>query len=666
MKSIFAIWRYLKHYKKGFFIAIFAMITVQFLSLLAPLMVKSILDDHLVSIQEPWYEVDQYYENSIFFNDKYFTQEIENEFVYTIVTINGKNYMIEGIVADGVRSFAHEQLVVNNGGNLEYYDVVPLGATYTQAFYQPVLKPITILLILLVVRYILQIVFLYIQRTATTMVMVSIVQDARLDASKALSRLPMDYFENEPAGKIASRIVTDVNGLINLFNILMNLMINATFAIVFAYIGMFYLNWQLALLSFIVFPIIYVWLKYFVKRLRDTAEKSNESRSLITAQLNEIINGVGVLQVFNYKDQTIQTFNEISRNYQVEQLKEQKLHLAIGWNLIRLLGALITAFIVLYFGYNEITVIGFTATAGLIYAYNDYLTRLIEPVMILFREIGNYQHALVRTKRILTLIDGKQEDDTNYMIPRYEGKIVFDNVWFSYHKNTPVLKGVHLDIKPGEMVGIVGHTGSGKSTLMNLLLRFYDMKDGDLGSIFIDDVNINTHPKRAYRQHIGIILQDPVMFKGTIADNIRFGSTASDEQIEDVLRRIGGSRLIDKFEHGIFQQIVRGGTNLSIGEKQIISFARVVLHNPAILIMDEATANIDTQTEKMIQDALELVKQNRTTIVIAHRLSTIKKANKIVVLDNGLKAEEGTHESLLKAKGIYAHMYRSQVSENLY
>jgi ATP-binding cassette subfamily B protein len=212
------------------------------------------------------------------------------------------------------------------------------------------------------------------------------------------------------------------------------------------------------------------------------------------------------------------------------------------------------------------------------------------------------------------------------------------------------------------MVGLVGHTGSGKSSLMSLLMRFYDLKTTDMGKIYIDDIDIETFSKRSFRTHVGIILQDPVMFKGTIADNVKFGNhQVSDEEVEKVIREIGGSKLLDKLEHGVLQMITRGGGNLSVGEKQIISFARAVIHDPAILVMDEATANIDTETETMIQQALETVKKGRTMIVIAHRLSTIKNADKIVVLENGIKVEEGRHKDLLSKNGVYANIYRSQI-----
>jgi len=387
--------------------------------------------------------------------------------------------------------------------------------------------------------------------------------------------------------------------------------------------------------------------------------------SMITAQLNEIINGINILQIFNFRKDTEIRFNQLTSDFMKEKVSENILHLSIGWNMIRLIGALVTSVIVLYFGNGYLNVVGFVVTAGTIYAYNDYLTRLIEPVGTLFREIGNLQHAMVKTERIFKIIDGEQEDGSLSNIERFKGHVVFDNIWFSYNEGTPILKGINLDIKEGQMIGLVGHTGSGKSSLMNLLLRFYDLKETDMGKISIDGVDISTHSKRSYRQHVGIVLQDPAMFKTTIAENIRFGKDVSDEEIERIIRSIGGSKLIDKLEDGIHTKITRAGRNLSVGEKQIISFARAVVHNPAILVMDEATANIDTETETMLQEALEKVKEGRTMIVIAHRLSTIKNADKIVVLENGIKVEEGKHQDLLSKNGVYANIYRSQIKTEL-
>lgn len=661
MKTMKKVWRYIAKYKKLLTITLIAMLIVQALGLLAPLIVKSILDDYLVGIERPWYEVSKE-EQQVTYSGRYFSQDVISDDVISIVIFEGKYYIVEDSVVRGNKDLNGTTLTIVSQEGITYnYEALRLTKEEVVSFYQPFVKPLVILIIILTVRFFLQTIFTYIQRITTSMINVNIVRDARKDAVKALQKMPMTYFETEPAGKIANRIISDVSGMMNLFSTIMNLLVNASLAVIFAYIGMFYLDSKLALLTFIIFPVVYIWLKYFTKRLNKIAVKVNEQSSMLTAQLNEIINGINILQIFNFRNQTEQKFNQLSNEFMQEKVKENILHLSIGWNMIRLLGALVTAVIVLYFGSGYLTVAGFVVSAGIIYAYNDYLSRLIEPVGTLFREIGNLQHAMVKTDRIFKIIDGEQEDGSFDVIPRFKGDVKFDNIWFSYSEGNPVLKGIDLDIKAGEMVGLVGHTGSGKSSLMSLLMRFYDMKSYDMGHIYVDDIDINRFSKRTYRTHVGIVLQDPAMFKGTIADNIRFGQTITDLEIETILRDIGGGKLLDKLEKGIHTMITRGGGNLSVGEKQIISFARAVVHNPSILVMDEATANIDTETETMLQEALEKVKKGRTMVVIAHRLSTIKNADKIVVLENGIKVEEGKHKELLSKNGVYANIYRSQI-----
>ena len=659
MKTFRKLWRYIRHYKGLLFISISALIIVQILGLIAPLMIKSIFDDYITKIEHPWYV--QQDTSGVFASGKYYSQDKETEVGVSIVILDGVYVMTDSIISNGSIEIVDDTLIVTTQSGVETYTYNTLSKEDVQAFYSIYRRPVVILLILLGIRFFLQIIFTYIQRITTSMINVNIVRDARTEAVTALQHMPMSYFESEPAGKVANRILSDTGGMMQLFSTLMNLVVNATFAVVFAYIGMFYLNVTLALYTFITFPFIYIWLRFFMKRLKRIAERVSEKASLITAQLNEMINGIQILQIFNFKKKTEDDFNGLSLSFNSDKTKENLLHLSIGWNLIRLVGALVTAIIILYFGSLQMTVSGFVVTAGLIYAYNDYLTRLIEPVSILFREIGNLEHAKVKTERIFTIIDYEGEDTSIEEIKPFKGHIRFDDIYFSYKPGVPVLKHIHLDINAGNFVGLVGHTGSGKSSLMNLLLRFYDIKSSDYGHIYIDNTDITTYSKRTYRQHLGIILQDPVMFKGTLRDNMLFGKSLDDESLIKLLKDIGGSELYSRMEEGLDTDISRKGGNISVGEKQLIALARALIHNPSVLIMDEATANIDTETEILLQKALDKARQGRTLIVIAHRLSTIRKADQIVVLDQGLKVEEGTHLSLIEKDGIYANMYRAQV-----
>lgn len=673
ISAIKKLWRYAKKYKKMIVLSMTMIIIVQLMGLLSPLIVKEILDNHLSGITETWYQVEQQDENTITYKDKFYKQEkhfdeddiITKENVLTIVIKNTDYYVYEGTIANGERSQKDNILTVK-ADKTYTYELDKLSTEKVKEFFSPSVKMLIILVVLLFVRSVIAIIANFIQKFSTANLNVNIVRDVRLDAIKAIQRLPISYFESEPAGKVSARIIHDVNGMINLMNTLMNLVVNAGLGLVFAYIGMFILNAKLALLTFIFYPIIYLWLRLFTKLLKKIATKVSELNSLMVAQLNEIINGINILQIFNYHKQTTRDFDKLNKEYKDEYIKEAKLHTTLGWNMISLLRGTITALVVFYFSMGKIGIFnvgGIVVTGGLIYAYNEYILKLIDPISLLFRQVSQLEFAVVKTHRIFKLIDGKLEDDSFEKIQRYSGEIEFKNVYFSYKEGAePVLKDINFKIEPGQMVGIVGHTGSGKSTMMSLLLRFYDLEKEDHGKIFLDGKDIQTYSKRTYRQHIGIILQDPVLFKGTIASNIRFGNpNITDQEAEEILIRIGGKHILDKFPEGINQEVSRAGLNLSLGEKQLISFARALVYDPAILVLDEATANIDTETEGLINKALSVVSKNRTTIVIAHRLSTIQNADKIIVLENGYKVEEGTHLELLEKNGTYSNIYRSQI-----
>ncbi len=669
MKNYKRLFRLIKGHYRYLVISILMILLIQALELVSPMLVKNVLDEGLSGVEYPWIEVLEEDEKTVTFKNHYYKQyrhKDDNDVVIkdvSVVIIKKNFYMIPEKVEEGTKELKDDKIIIANSKGTYYYDYVAIPSKEVKNFYNPIISILRLFIILIACKSIIMIIATYVQRICTNKVINHLAKEGRTIAFKSVERLPLSVFESEPAGKTASRITQDVDGLITLYRLLLNVFFNAMLSFVFAYIGMFILNPKLALLSFIIYPLAALWIFIYLKYLKKIAVKVNETRSLITAKINEIINGIQILQIFNFKKQTIDEFNVISKNYKDEQLKEVKLHIVGGWNLLNLVRGLVTTAIVLFFGLQKMNVAGIVITAGLIYAYNEYLLKIVNPISLFLNQISAFEHAHVQIDRIYTLIDGEQEDDTKIPIPRYQGNIKFEDVWFSYVKDEYVLKGVSFNIKAGTMVGLVGHTGSGKSSLMNLLLRFYDLDDKKGGHIYMDGVDIKTNSKRTYREHIGIVLQEPVLFRGTIASNIRFGkSDVTDKQIEDVLIAMGGQRLLDKFENGINQVITRSGNNMSSGEKQIIALARAIIQNPAVLIMDEATSHIDIETENIIKKGLQIACEGRTVIVIAHRLSTIFDADDIIVLDHGLKVEEGTHEELLRANGVYANIYRAQIS----
>ena len=650
-------------------ISLILLLINQILGLLAPLIVKEIFDEHLNGIEQTWYETDTVDRYTVVHNGKRYKQKQyfkagEEKGTEAHIIIDGKNYyfVIIELHEDDEYKIVDDKLVIDRGDErIIHEDIRKLSHQEVIAFYTPSFTLLAVLVVLLFLRSVFSIVIGYFQRIISANITINMTRDARLEAAEKLEKLPIAYYESEQAGKLANRLIYDVNGMSQTFGTIMNLVVHASLSLIFAYVGMFMLDAKLALITFVGFPIVYFWARFFVNKLKRIAKRVSELNSQIAAQLNEIINGISILQVFNAGKRTTRRFSKVNQAFMDEQMGEVKLHMTLGWNMIEFIRSLITAFVLLYFGLKSFSVGGIVVTSGLIYAYNEYLLKVIDPINIIFRNAGSLEHGMARMERFYHLIEAEEEDVEFRPIPRYQGAIKFENVNFGYDEHNPVLKDINLEIKPGEMVGIVGHTGSGKTTMMSLLMRFYDLNPNEGGTIYVDNVDIQTYSKRTYRQHISIILQDPVLFRGTIASNIRFGKEdITDEEIEEVLIRIGGEHLIQKFEKGIHQEINRGGTNLSVGEKQLISFARAIISDPAILIMDEATANIDTETEELIQRALNVASQGRTVIIIAHRLSTIKNADKIVVLQNGEKVEEGTHEDLVQLGGVYSNIYHSQ------
>ncbi len=660
------------HFLKGRFryliVSLIMILIIQCLNFVSPLIVKTLLDDYLMGIEYNWVEVeseDDYtvnYLNRIFKQERYLDEDDNIIKNVSVFMYEAKVYFVDEKIELGQKEIIDNKLVITNNTNSYSYDILLLSSTEIYNFYNPMLYSIILIIVILFIKSVLTIVCNFLSQMCTNRCINRIVMEERIKGMKAIESLPIVEFERELAGKTANRITKDVDGILIMYRQILNLFFSAILSFIFAYVGMFYLDTKLALLTLLFYPFVFIWVKLFLKLLNKIAEKVNESNSLLTSKINEIINGINILQIFNFKDKTIKEFNEINEEYRTEQLKDAKVNLMGGWNMLNVLRGLITTFIIAYFGWQYLHVGGVVVTAGLVYAYNEYILKLVEPVNIVFTQISAFQNSHVQVRRYHKLIEAQLESSNKNTIERYKGKIKFDNIWFSYIKDNYVLKGVSFDIEPGQMIGLVGHTGSGKSSLINLLLRFYDINNDLSGSIYVDDMDISSIEKRTYREHIGIVLQEPVLFKGTIASNIKFGKDVTDEEVEKVLTMIGGKKIIDKFPQGIHQRITRSGLNMSAGEKQLISLARVLIHDPSILIMDEATSHIDLETEEMVKSALKVVSKNRTVIVIAHRLSTIFDADKIIVLDHGLKVEEGKHSELVKKNGVYANIYRAQTA----
>lgn len=663
-------WQFMKHFKFRMILLVLCMILVQFFAMLSPYIISKIIDDNIVGVTYPWVQVTEEDRYTVIYDNEIYKQErhldTDDVVVGNLTLIMDETYFYA--IKDDVdlqneggdensRSINGDVMTVNGVD----YACDQLSTEEVQAFYNPIIMPLMILVFLLLLTLLAKSFFGYAQRMVGALITVEATRNVRLEAMSRIQYVPLEFLEDEPAGKTTNRITADSMGVSDIYITTLNVIFSSVVGIIFAYMFMFALDPQLAVICLIIVPIMIVWIKFFSKKINIIATKTQETNSRMIGSVNEIINGINVLKIFNRDKETIDDFAKLNDQYVDEAMDEVKMHITYGWNGINLFQGIAGAIVLFFFGYQNLHG-NIIIEAGVIYAYYNYINAIIAPIGQLFHSIGALENSKVKVNRIFLLLNQPLEDKTLEKEVKYEGNIKFNDVSFSYNQEKYALKNINFEVKAGEKVGLVGHTGSGKSTMMNLLLRFNDLKGIDKGSIEIDGVDITSFTKREYRQDIGIILQEPILFSGTIYDNICYSNVVSEEEATEMLIRVGGQKLLDKLENGIMTEISRRGGNLSLGEKQLISFARILVTNPSIIIMDEATANIDTETEEMINFGIKEVSIDRTIVVIAHRLSTIVDSNQIVVLNQGEIIEHGTHRELLHLDGYYSNMYRSQVN----
>ena len=477
-----------------------------------------------------------------------------------------------------------------------------------------------------------------------------------------IQHLPIRYFDSLPAGKVVSKITNDTEVVRqNFFVAATANVLNSIIIIVGIYVVIFSLNIRLGAALLLVIPAILLWQVVFSKKAGAFTGPLRESFSNMNGKLNEIIQGMSIIQVFQQEKLVNEEYEAIVQDWKKIGLEELKVESFLAWSVVGFLRNVTLMFAVLYL---SVKYLGGTLglTAGFIYAIVDYINRLYDPIENLVQIFTGLQHAFAAGGRVIELMETPIEKSGDADFVMEDGKVEFKNVSFSYDGKTPVLKNISFTIEAGETVAFVGHTGSGKSTIMNLLFRFYDPTDGE---IWIDHQNITLSNQRKVREKMGIVLQDPYLFAGTLGSNIGMENSAiTTEMMENALIQVGGQHILERSEEGLDIPIQDKGSEYSSGERQLISFARALAFNPTILVLDEATSHVDTQTEGMIQQAMEVLSKGRTTVMIAHRLSTIVHADKIFVLDKGEIIEQGNHAELVEQDGMYAQMYRLQTEKN--
>lgn len=489
-----------------------------------------------------------------------------------------------------------------------------------------------------------------------------IVKKMRDQLFDHMHQLPVSYFDQIPAGKVVARITNDTEVLRSNFYVIVisNLMSNII-QIIGAFLALFFLNHTLGLAMLILIPILGIWQHVYTKYASRYNIAMREYISQISGQLNEFVQGMAVIQAFQREGQLQKEFNETVEKWFQTGRKYLLLDSSIAWGLGNLLRN--STILILITTLSAFFLDGRLAiSAGLLYVFIDYINRLYDPIEGLVQTITNVQQSLAAGKRVFEFADQPIEKQQEAVIAIKEGNVSFNQVTFGYDPEQAVLHEIDFQVSAGETVALVGHTGSGKSSILNLLFRFYDPQ---AGTITIDDQVIEAFDRHSVRRSMAIVMQDPYLFTGTIASNIGMNDPSiTEEMILSALEKVGAGYLLTRYPKGIHHPVVEKGNEFSSGERQLISFARALVFDPKILILDEATSHVDTETESIIQKAMTVLQKGRTTFMIAHRLSTIKQAEQILVLDQGRIVERGNHASLIQAGGIYQQMYQMQ-SEQL-
>ena len=507
--------------------------------------------------------------------------------------------------------------------------------------------------------YILQMLFQYIGNFWFAKVSYSIVRDIRQDAFSKMESLGMAYFDQTPSGSIVSRLTNDTESISEMFSGILSSFISAIFVVAVTLYTMFALEWKLTSLIVLFLPIIFILVNMYRKKSAPVVEKTRSLLSQINSKLAESIEGIRIIQAFRQEERLSDEFEAINQEHLAFASRSMALDSLFLRPALSLIKILAYAFLMTYFGLDWSDA---PFSAGLIYAFIQYANRLFDPLLEVTQHFSTLQTSMVSAGRVFTLMDQTieepRQESTDVRI--IKGDIVFEDVSFSYDGKRKILDHVSFEVKKGQTIAFVGATGSGKSSIINVFMRFYEFQSG---RILIDGQDIRQFAPHELRSNIGLVLQEPFLYHGTIASNIQMYQDISQDDIIEAARFVDAAPFIEKLPNGYQQLVTERGSSFSTGQRQLLAFARTMASQPKILILDEATANIDSETEQTVQHSLEKMRKGRTTIAIAHRLSTIQDADCIYVLDKGKIIESGSHEELLALKGTYHRMYELQAGQ---
>lgn len=659
--------RYAGLFRRSILFALAMLIVAVTADLCGPFVAKTIINDHILGIEQTWYQttgpaVDAVsYDGHWYRREAYFQAGEQKGKAVAVQQAGGHFYFVaEPLPFAGDVTETKGQLLLTSGARRVVLPAKVLTPQQLFAFYQPELAPMVELALLYFGLLVLSSAFTYGEQYLLQIAANRIIMTMRRDVFRQVHRLPVRYFDTLPAGKVVSRITNDTEAIRELYVTVLANIVSSVVTMLGIYIALFLLDVQLALICLLLIPVLVVWVSLYRRYAVSINERIRNLISEVNGMLGETIAGMPVIRAFNRHERTAAEFDAINSAQYDEQTRLLRINSWTGHNLVTVLRNIFFITLIAYFGYRSLDLAG-AISFGALYAFVDYLNRLFQPVVQIVNQLANLEQARVSADRVFALLDEPGVEPAVGAIPRFTGEVAFEDVHFTYDGSEDVLKGISFVAHPGQTVALVGHTGSGKSSIMNLLFRFYDPR---AGRIRIDGKDISGLAPQHLRAHMGIVLQDPYLFTGTVAGNVSLQDPrVSRERVEAALREVGGERLLAQLPGGWDEPVREKGSTLSAGQRQLISFARALAFDPAILVLDEATSSIDTETEALIQDALEVLKRGRTTFIIAHRLSTIRSADAILVLDRGRIVERGTHEELLTLGGRYAQMHRLQQGE---